>query len=322
MSANIFDLQEQQEESFWPSFTDIMMVIVMVFLLVVVAVVLANTKLMEQLRSSVMAQQEASQLAEFTLQENATLEEQLDYYKRLVSATEMELLQSQAANERAQTELAGLRSELSRTREQVSSQSSTLQQREQQISTLQRDLGESSSESSRLRAELDEVRSALTASETLAAERETALQTLKQQTETDRARLASLEGDYAKLDEKYQKLLKPSRSAKNKTVVEVVYQRSGYRLKLPNTTTYQNVTVTSLESTLSELKAKYGTDLYVKIVIPDNSGLSYNEAWTFTRDMLNKYDYYYQADTSQPTTPPAGDSPPTERGHSGQLVFF
>jgi hypothetical protein len=34
----------------------------------------------------------------------------------------------------------------------------------------------------------------------------------------------------------------------------------------------------------------------VKIIIPEDSGLSYNQAWVFTRDMLNKYDYYYQED--------------------------
>jgi hypothetical protein len=32
----------------------------------------------------------------------------------------------------------------------------------------------------------------------------------------------------------------------------------------------------------------------VKVIIPGDSGLSYNEAWNFTRDILSKYDYYYQ----------------------------
>jgi hypothetical protein len=34
----------------------------------------------------------------------------------------------------------------------------------------------------------------------------------------------------------------------------------------------------------------------VKVIIPEDSGLSYNEAWTFTQDILTSYDYYYQDD--------------------------
>ena len=32
----------------------------------------------------------------------------------------------------------------------------------------------------------------------------------------------------------------------------------------------------------------------IKIVIPKNSGLTYSEAWTFMKGLLEKYDYYYQ----------------------------
>jgi hypothetical protein len=45
---------------------------------------------------------------------------------------------------------------------------------------------------------------------------------------------------------------------------------------------------------LKQLKDTYKDILYVKIIIPDNSGLSYNEAWDFMSGMLDKYDYYYQ----------------------------
>ena len=44
---------------------------------------------------------------------------------------------------------------------------------------------------------------------------------------------------------------------------------------------------------LKLLKEELGTDLYIKIVIPDNSGLSYNEAWDFTKTVLSEFDYYY-----------------------------
>jgi hypothetical protein len=32
----------------------------------------------------------------------------------------------------------------------------------------------------------------------------------------------------------------------------------------------------------------------VKVVIPEESGLSYNEAWKFTFTLLEQYDYYHQ----------------------------
>lgn len=302
MQNPIFNHTEHDEESFWPSLTDMMLVIVMVFLLVVVAVVLTNTQLTDKLRHSVMAEQKASQLAEFTLKENATLEEQLDYYKRLASASEMELLESRAANEKAQLDLTALRSQMSQAQDQATTQATTLQQREQQLTTLQTNLNNTNVELGRLRTELTDVRTQLTTSQALATERETALNNLRQQTEKDREELVSLKGEFAALDSKYQKLLKPTRSAKNKTVVEVVYQRSGYQIRVPGDSQYRTANRSEIEAELSDLKAKHGSDLYVKIVIPSSSGLSYNEAWVFTRDMLNKYDYYYQADSSVPVT--------------------
>ena len=49
-----------------------------------------------------------------------------------------------------------------------------------------------------------------------------------------------------------------------------------------------------VETRLTKQKAEKGKDLYVKIIIPENSGLTYNEAWNFMRNLLVKYDYYYQ----------------------------
>ncbi len=338
IGTNIFQAQavDDHEESFWPSFTDIMMVIVMIFLLVTVAVVLANTRLLSELRNSLLAQQEASQLAEFTLKENSTLEEQLEYYQRLASATEMELLQTRAKGERMQADLDKTRTELQRAQANIRLQDQQAARQQQQLTALQQDLTakntessrlqtelqqaelalatetsrlqteleqtrtELSSESERLQAQVQQLESALATSQADVSAKDTALLALRAQADADRQQLASLEGDYADLDKKYQKLLKPSRSAKNKTVVEVMYQRSGYRIRAPGEAAYRTVGAAALDSELAVLQAQHGNDLYVKIVIPENSGLSYNDAWAFTRDTLNKYDYYYQADSSQP----------------------
>jgi hypothetical protein len=51
---------------------------------------------------------------------------------------------------------------------------------------------------------------------------------------------------------------------------------------------------------LGELKQRYPDDLYVRIIIPETSRLSYNEAWDFTNTILSKYDYYYQESGHEP----------------------
>jgi hypothetical protein len=45
---------------------------------------------------------------------------------------------------------------------------------------------------------------------------------------------------------------------------------------------------------LGSLKQRAGNKLYTKITIPENSGLSYQEAWSFSNEILTRYDYYYQ----------------------------
>ncbi len=65
------------ENSFWPSFTDIMMVITMIFLMATSILVVRNWQLVAELQVSVAAERMASEMIESTSQENATLEERL-----------------------------------------------------------------------------------------------------------------------------------------------------------------------------------------------------------------------------------------------------
>ena len=107
-------------------------------------------------------------------------------------------------------------------------------------------------------------------------------------------RSVALQSEYDILDGKYQKLLRPSRSSKGKTVASVIYTQEGFQLKNPNDSDYKRVDRVQLNKALSQLKEKFQKDLYVKVIIPENSGLSYNDAWTVTHQLLKKYDYYYQ----------------------------
>ena len=79
-----------------------------------------------------------------------------------------------------------------------------------------------------------------------------------------------------------------------------MYTSNGYSMRKPGDSGYQSMGSSQLNTALGDLKLNHGKDLYVKIIIPSNSGLSYNQAWAFTRDTLAKYDYYYQEDNSVP----------------------
>ena len=57
---------------------------------------------------------------------------------------------------------------------------------------------------------------------------------------------------------------------------------------------YLSIITSLLEQNLQLLKEQHGTSLYTKIIIPADSKLLHDEAWKFTQEILQKYDYYYQ----------------------------
>ncbi len=116
--------------------------------------------------------------------------------------------------------------------------------------------------------------------------------------EAGNLQLRSLQGEYDSLDARYQKLLRPARSSKGKFVVSITYKKVGdtkvIRLKENPDGDYKTVNSDQLNKALAKLKTKHKEDLYLKIIIPNKSGLSYNEAWKFTSKLQRKYDYYHQ----------------------------
>jgi len=137
----------------------------------------------------------------------------------------------------------------------------------------------------------------LTTAEKQIADRDKIIQELTEAQEAGNSQLLSLQGEYDSLDTKYQKLLRPARSSKGKYVASVTYKKVGgkrvIRYKSNPKGSYKTVTKSQLAKSLEALKKKHKKDLYVKVVIPKNSGLSYNEAWRFTINLQRKYDYYY-----------------------------
>ena len=58
-----------------------------------------------------------------------------------------------------------------------------------------------------------------------------------------------------------------------------------------------------LDRELGALSDEFNDELYVKIIIPDNSGLSYNEAWEFTSHLHSNYDYYFKDEDKEKKKP-------------------
>ena len=110
--------------------------------------------------------------------------------------------------------------------------------------------------------------------------------------------LSQTKEEFTQLEQKYLKLVGPARSELDKYVVRVRYKRSGnqriIQFSQPEDNKLVQLSLPQLHQRLAELKKQKADDLYVKVVIPSDSGLSYDEAWRFTQDILNKYDYYYQ----------------------------
>ncbi|MDQ6990892.1 MAG: hypothetical protein Q9M11_04080, partial [Mariprofundaceae bacterium] len=110
--------------------------------------------------------------------------------------------------------------------------------------------------------------------------------------------LNQLKQAYAGLENKYQRLIRPARSSKGRYVVQVRYQKVDGQLNIdikePSEMRFNSVSGVQMHKQLTSIQKQHPKDLYVKIIFPEHSGLSYNEAWKMTESLLRMYDYYYQ----------------------------
>ena len=284
--------------SFWPSFTDIMTVVVMIFMLASVVLIMRNWALVEELRNTMEAERRAAELVRATTQTNATLEEQLAQTQHQLSELRMQLMRAEEADrlksqllaerERNVVELEGIRQQLEG---ELASGLTRRMKLEQELQQSRVALEE------RLR-HLEELTRTLTDLKLAHQQQSEQFTKLKQREQQVVGQLGIVQSEYDQLKVKYDKLIKPARTAKGKQVVEVRYEKIGkkYRITFKGVgdNEYQIKGRKELEKELNNLKKRYPRQLYVKIIIPEDSGLSYNEAWEFTKSVLEKYDYYYQ----------------------------
>ena len=129
-------------------------------------------------------------------------------------------------------------------------------------------------------------------------QREAELQSERERVLSTEQQIVAIKGDYVDLEEKYGQLVRPARSTVGRKVVEVRYTKASginlYQIREAGEAEYRSVNLAQLHTILGAAKDADPNNLYTRIIIPDNSGLSYNDAWIFTNDILNRYDYYYQ----------------------------
>jgi DNA repair exonuclease SbcCD ATPase subunit len=314
------------ENSFWPSFTDVMMVITLIFLMATSILVVRNWQLVAELQESVAAERIATQMIESTSLENATLEERLANAEQGNSILRLRLMKRdedlasakmairdqessitslQQENRELQSSLQQNLAELDAANLEINAATSQFNEMARQIALLNQQLALQKQAVEETRAQLDSARLEISDLSASSSQQQQAISQLtdeKTQLSQDilayNQQLLTLKGDYETVKSQYEELIKPARSAKGKHIAQVYYikDESGtvIRYRQPGDVGFSRLSLAEVEQRLTQLKREYGEDLYVKIIIPEDSGLTYNEAWEFMRSLLVKYDYYYQ----------------------------
>ncbi|MGU9957958.1 MAG: hypothetical protein ACNYPI_10210 [Arenicellales bacterium WSBS_2016_MAG_OTU3] len=131
---------------------------------------------------------------------------------------------------------------------------------------------------------------------------ESEIQILEQQFRTQQEKYAAeiqgrstLQGDFEELKRKYNLAVKPARSTEGKYVAGIRIRKVGgnilFELREPDTG-FVGMSRFQLEERLSNLKARDPYKLYTKVIFPEDSNLSYNEAFALQTDLQSRFDYY------------------------------
>lgn len=289
---------ESGQESFWPSFTDIMMVVVMIFMITSVVVVMRNWELLEELRNTMESERLAEEMYRSASESNETLEEQLAQAQHQLSELRLALMQAKELDAQKTGQLTDLEKRFLLAQQSIKQQQEENETAQRSIVLLNEEvtaqaatIASNENRLISLNTERDELQ------KTVEDQKSSAL-LLQGKIDKADGIFLSLQGDFDDLKVKYDKLIKPARSARGMHVVDVRYEKRSKGEKISfrdqGQKKYTLLKRSDLDLRLTELKKKYPKKLYIKIIIPEDSGLTYNEAWGFMRNILDEYDYYYQ----------------------------
>ena len=258
------------EESFWPSFTDIMTVVVMIFLIAMLVLLLNNMELVKRLQATLAAERAASEQVASTSSKNRDLQAQLQRTQAQLDMLRMQMMDMGEERDQLANQLSQSRAALEQSQAAEQQTQAALEQEQARRGKLEGQLAQASQQLTDLGKE-------------------------KQKADS---RLADLQGDFSSLKVKYDKLVQPARTAKGKYIVNVRILRQDGKIERfvqgPEQNRFIAVSEADMYSVLDKLHTEHPDDMYVRIIFPDDSGLSYSEAWTMTETLLRKYDYYYR----------------------------
>lgn len=272
------------EESFWPSFTDIMTVIVMIFLIAMLVLLLNNMDLVKRLQATLAAERAASEQVASTSSINRDLQVRLHDTQAQLDMLRMQLMRTGEERDSLSAQLMQSRAGLEQSQAAAQQSARELEQERDRRSALEAQLSQASTQLADLGRESEQQQQRLRA--------------LEQDRQQSATRFAALQGDFSSLKVKYDKLVQPARSATGKYIVNVrILRQDGVIVRAvqsPEQEQFTELSETEMFAMLDRLHAVHPADMYVRIIFPDEPGLSFSEAWTMTETLLKKYDYYYR----------------------------
>jgi DNA repair exonuclease SbcCD ATPase subunit len=323
------------QEGFWPSFTDIMTVVVMIFLISMVVLLLRNMELVNQLRATMEAERIAAELARATGEEKDSLSSALHRAEERVQQMRLEIMRLQEKGLRSENLIAQqlraisgltnerddlaqqaaqlallrqrLEADVETRRAQIDSAMKALDEKQIQLNVAQRSISTLEQTTEQLRSRLAENQEQTERLQrTVSEQRESLEQARLNEQEVERRYLV-LASDFDNLKVKYDKLVRPARSSTGRHLIEVKYWKADGKYSISwregDAGSFQEISRSRLEKVLQRLSNEKKNGLYVKVIFPEESGLSYSEAWKFTSDLHGRYDYYFKDEENEKKKP-------------------
>lgn len=314
------------QEGFWPSFTDIMTVVVMIFLISMVVLLVRNMELVNQLRATMEAERIAAELARATGAEKDSLSSELHRAEERVQQMRLEIMRLQEKGLRSENMIAQqlraisglsnerddlaqqaaqlallrqrLEADVERRRAQIDSAMKTLDEKQIQLNVAQRSISTLEQTTEQLRSRVTESQAQAERLQRTVSEQRDSLEQARLNEQDVERRYLVLASDFDNLKVKYDKLVRPARSSTGRHLIEVKYWKADGKYRVSwregNEGSFQQINRSRLEKVLQRLSNEKKNGLYVKVIFPEKSGLSYTEAWKFTSDLHGKYDYYFK----------------------------
>jgi len=323
------------QEGFWPSFTDIMTVVVMIFLISMVVLLVRNMELVNQLRATMEAERIAAELARATGEEKDSLSSALHRAEERQQQMQLEIMRLQDRGLRNETQIAEqlraisgltnerddlaqqaaqlsllrqrLEADVEKRKSQLNAALQDIDNKQLQLSAAQRSITTLESGLQQLRTRFAESQDQADRLQRTVVEQRQSLEEARQLEQDYERRYLVLAEDFDSLKVKYDKLVRPARSSAGRHLIEVRYWKEDGNYQVSwregGEGTYQPIKRPQLDKVLQRLAEQKENGLYVKIIIPEDSGLSYNEAWEFTSHLHGNYDYYFKDETERKKGP-------------------